>query len=373
LRGSFGVNIEIVKEDLLRALGTVSGVVERRQTLPILANVLIESAEGRLRLRATDLELAISTDLPGTASDVGAVTLPARKLMDFCRSLSDGATVKVRMEAERCVVSSGRTRFTLGSLPAGDFPSVLPEADLRSTNLPAGQLKTLLDKTHFAMAQQDVRYYLNGVLLEFSGTEITAVATDGHRLARYVVVADGSGIDETRQIIIPAKSVGELRRLLADESGSVDFRWGERTFVLFSGETALTSKLLEGKYPEYRRVIPRGLDKEVVLDREGLRLALQRAAILSNEKYKGVKVTFESGVVRLQAQNPEHESSEDELVAAYEGDPVTVGFNIGYLMDVLQSVGQASLSISLQDADSSSVWRGVGCDDETFVVMPMRL
>jgi DNA polymerase III subunit beta len=367
------VKIDIPKADLLRALGAVAGVVERRQTLPILANVLIEGADDRLRLRATDLELAVATVVGGHVGQDGAITLPARKLTDFCRSLRDDATVKITTEAERCVVSSGRTRFTLGALPAGDFPSLATEDGMRTVSLPATDLKMLLDKTSFAMAQQDVRYYLNGVLLELSGSEITAVATDGHRLARYVVGLEAAVSEDVQQIIIPAKTVAEIRRMLTDEEELIEFRWGERTLVVAAGVTVLTSKLVEGKYPEYRRVIPRGLEREVIVDRESLRLALQRAAILSNEKYKGVKVTFENGTVRLQAQNPEHEVSEDELAAEYDGEAVTVGFNVAYLMDVLQSVDSPRVAVNLQDADSSSVWRGVECEQETFVVMPMRL
>jgi DNA polymerase-3 subunit beta len=372
------VKIEIPREELLGALSIVGGVVERRQTLPILANVLLEAsseaAVDALRLGATDLELGVSTRVDSAdVADAGAVTVPARKLIDLCRSLPEGARVSVRTDRDRCIVSSGRTRFTLSTLPAADFPENVGEEMMQSLEIGSGALKRLLHKTAFAMAQQDVRYYLNGVLLELSGSGLVAVATDGHRLARFSVELDcGVGADE-RQLILPAKTVTELRRLLPDNEGLVQLRLGERSVEVAFGNTVVSSKLVDGKYPEYERVIPKGLPKRAVVDRESLRTALQRASILSNEKYKGVRVGFQDGVLRLQAQNPEHEIAEDEVAAEYAGDAVTIGFNVGYLLEALQGVEVGDVEIAFQDADSSSIWRGMGCDNETFVVMPMRL
>jgi len=370
------VKIEIPRDDLLGALGVVAGVVERRQTLPILANVLLETDDSALRLATTDLELAISTRVGASAvPEPGAVTVPARKLMDLCRSLREGARVSIRTEGERCIVASGRTRFTLSTLPAADFPSIANEDGMQRMMLPATQLKRLLDKTGFAMAQQDVRYYLNGVLLELAGNEVVAVATDGHRLSRFAVALDGNeGEPEgVRQMILPAKTVSELRRLLADDGTMLSFNWGERSMVAAFGDTVLSSKLVDGKYPEYQRVIPKGLPRRAVVDRDLLRKGLQRAAILSNEKYKGVRISFDEGIFGLQAQNPEQEVAEDEVEADYAGEPVTIGFNVGYLLDALQAIEAGQVEVTFQDADSSSIWRGLDCEEETFVVMPMRL
>lgn len=368
------MKIEIPRDDLLGALGVVAGVVERRQTLPILANVLLQTDEEALRLATTDLELAISTQVAASAvAEPGAVTVPARKLMDLCRSLREGSKVSIRTDRERCVVSSGRTRFTLSTLPAADFPSIAAEEELLSMHLGSRQLKQLLDKTAFAMAQQDVRYYLNGVLLEFAGDALVAVATDGHRLSRFAVALDASGAEGEGQMIVPAKTVAEMRRLLTDDDTMLDLRWGERSIVAAFGLTVVTSKLVDGKYPEYQRVIPKGLPRRAVVDRDLMRTGLQRAAILSNEKYKGVRISFDEGVVGLQAQNPEQEVAEDEVEANYSGESVTIGFNVAYLLDALHAIEAGDVEINFQDADSSSIWRGVGCDEETFVVMPMRL
>ncbi len=368
------MKIEIPRDGLLGALGIVGGVVERRQTLPILANVLVQAEDGELLLSTTDLELGISTRVGSVGVvESGSVTVPARKLMDFCRSLPDVAKVTLRTDRERCVVSSGRTRFTLSTLPAADFPSIAAEDGMASLQLPARDLKRLLDKTSFAMAQQDVRYYLNGVLLEFSEDALTAVATDGHRLSRFTVPISGDLSGGLEQLILPAKTVLELRRLLPDADEMLEFRAGDRSIVAKFGATELSSKLVDGKYPEYERVIPKGLPRRAVVDRDSLRTALQRAAILSNEKYKGVRVSFDAGVLGLQAQNPEHELAEDELETDYQGEAVTIGFNVSYLLDALQGIDVEQVEITFQDADSSSIWRGSGSESETFVVMPMRL
>jgi DNA polymerase-3 subunit beta len=366
------VKIEITRNDLLRAANIVGGVVERRQTLPILGNMLLEANGEQVNVGATDLEVSINTVMPATVVEPGGITVPARKVIDFCRSLSEEAVVKIKAEGERCLVSSGRTRFTLSSLPAADFPALATEADKRRLTLSAEDFRRLLEKTSFAMAQQDVRYYLNGVLLELSTDTLSAVATDGHRLAKFDLRV-GEGVADGDQLIVPAKTVIELRRLLSQMAGEVELCWGERSLTVTEGAWVLRSKLVEGKYPEYQRVIPRGLPRRIVVDREQMKLSLQRAAILSNEKYKGVRIAFEPDIVRLQAQNPEHEVAEDEVAADYDGESVVVGFNVNYLIEVLHSIEVAQVEVSLQDADSSSIWRGRDCPEETFVVMPMRL
>jgi DNA polymerase-3 subunit beta len=260
-------------------------------------------------------------------------------------------------------------------MPAGDFPSLeLGEAGL-SLDISSSVLKRMLDKTAFAMAQQDVRYYLNGVMLELGSRGLTAVATDGHRLARMTEAVETgvSDEDERRQVILPAKAVVELRRLLALQDGLVRVELSDRSIRVSFGDAVLVSKLVDGRYPEYERVIPRDLPRKAVLSRDLLRAALQRAAILSSEKYKGVRVSFNSGALRLQAHNPEKEQADDEIEMEYDGDSVAIGFNVGYIVDVLQAVDQSRVEVVFRDADSSAIWRGEGAEHETFVIMPMRL
>lgn len=369
------MNIEISRAALLPALGAVSGVVERRQTLPILGNLLVSTRGSQLAIRATDLELEVGTQVEAEVTEEGEATIPARKFVDICRALPEGARIKLRTEGERALVSSGRSRFALGTLPAGNFPSIEAEdSDLR-LELPSSALKAMLDKTAFAMAQQDVRYYLNGVMLEISADRITAVATDGHRLAKMVSeVASEVGSDQSpRQVIVPAKAVIELKRLLPTQDAFVSVELSDRTMRVSFGETVIVSKLVDGRYPEYERVIPAGLPRRALVDKEALRSALQRAAILSNEKYKGVRVTFGSGVLGLQAHNPEKEQADDEIEIEYDGEPVVIGFNVAYILDVIAAVEQPRVLVVFRDADSSAIWQGEGAEQETFVIMPMRL
>lgn len=370
------MNFEIPRASLLPALAVVSGVVERRQTLPILGNLLLGASADDVRLRATDLELEIATHTPADVVDDGDVTVPARKFLDICRALPDGAMIRVRGEGDRVTVSSGRSRFTLSTLPAADFPGIeMGDVDL-AIDLPSSVLKRSLDKTAFAMAQQDVRYYLNGLLLELRDGALVAVATDGHRLARMVTAAPaGAAASEpaARQVIVPAKSVVELKRLLPGDDIPVRVEVAERTLRVGFGETSVVSKLVDARYPEYDRVIPRDLPRKAVIDKESLRGALHRAAILSTEKYKGVRVTFASGILGLQSHNPEKEEAEDAVEMEYQGDSVVIGFNVGYIMDVINAVEPKRIEVQFRDADGSSIWMGEGAEDETFVIMPMRL
>jgi DNA polymerase-3 subunit beta len=369
------MNIEIPRSELLPALAVVSGVVERRQTLPILGNLLLSASEAELRIRATDLELEISTRVGADVEGAGEVTVPARKFVDICRALPEGARIKLRTEGERAILASGRSRFTLSTLPGADFPTLeLGEAGLL-LDLPSAVLKRLLEKTAFAMAQQDVRYYLNGVMLEFGSGPMIAVATDGHRLAKLTATVGSGGetLEESRQIILPAKSVLELRRLLPAEGDPIQVEVSERTLRVSFGDTVVVSKLVDGRYPDYERVIPKELPRKATVDKETLRAALQRAAILSNEKYKGVRVTFAPGTLGLQAHNPEKEQAEDEIEMDYQGDTVAIGFNVAYIVDVLQAVDREQVDVQFRDAESSAIWSGADTEDETFVIMPMRL
>jgi DNA polymerase-3 subunit beta len=366
------MNIDTNREALNGAMTRVGGVVERRQTLPILGNLLFTVRGGVLEITGTDLEIEVKTRLAVDSDMEGEFTLPARKIIDICRALPEGAPVKIDVQGERAVVRSEKSRFVLGTLPAADYPSkeaVIPE---HAVELDEGDFKRLLEKTGFAMAQQDVRYYLNGLLLEITDGKINAVATDGHRLA--MASLGVSGVDgEELQSILPRKTVLELSRLLGTESRRLELEFGCGFFRVGLGDTSLTSKLIEGRYPEYRRVIPRLTDKVVLLDRESVRHALLRTAILSNEKYRGVRLTFEEGVLRMQAHNPEQEEAEDELAIEYTEDKVSMGFNVSYLLDVLAVLETDLVEFKFSESGSSALLTEQGGGRDLYVVMPMRL
>jgi len=362
------------REVFLPELGKVIGVVERRQTLPILGNLLLVAKGDRIVITGTDLEVEVQARCSGHIQEEGETTVPARKLVDICRNLTEGADVRFRTKDERCVVTSGRGRFSLGVLPAVDFPLMEQDDDGGAFEFSVRErfLKRLLDKTAFAMAQQDVRYYLNGLLLEFEASSLKAVATDGHRLAKYES-GDVIDIGESRQIIVPSKTVLELRRQLTNSEDEVSVRMGDKSVKFVIGDMTMTSKLVDGRYPDYERVIPRELGKSATLKREDLKRALSRTAILSNEKYRGVRLVFDQGVLKLQAHNPEQEEAEEEIELVYEGELTAIGYNVAYLMDVLGALEGDEVLVRFQDGNSSSVWRGRGAEDETYVVMPMRL
>jgi DNA polymerase III subunit beta len=353
-------------------LNRVVGVVERRQTLPILGNLLLDAEDGRLTVIGTDLELEVKCRADVVVLDQGKMTVPARKLADICRSLADGTEVRLKSNDERCVLTADRGRYVLGTLPAQDFPVVESDGILDSFLLEEGVLKRIFDKTAFAMAQQDVRYYLNGLLLEMQAERIRAVATDGHRLAAFDV-ASALTLQETRAVIIPFKAVNELRRQLGVEKEMVRVEVGDRMIRFFNGSTTTSSKLVDGRYPEYDRVIPTSLSKVAVAERETLRKALARTAILSNEKFRGVRLVFEPNLLRLVAHNPEQEEAIEEMEIEYDGIETTVAFNVAYLADLLGAVDAGSVEVKFEDGNSSSLWRGVGALCETYVVMPMRL
>lgn len=362
------------REHLLPVMSRGAGVVERRHTLPILGNLLLTAEKDRLSVVSTDLEIEVRAECTATVTAEGQITVPARKLLDIVRNLPDGSELQFRVKGERCSVMSGRGRYVLGTLPASDFPLMQADSEGAIFRVEEGSLRVLLEKTCFAMAQQDVRYYLNGLLLEFENGVIRGVATDGHRLARYDLRKEELNVEGERlAVIVPYKAVMELRRQLGMSDAGVEIRVGERTVRFIVGDVVTTSKLIDGRFPDYDRVIAAHHGRTAILDREQLRGALVRTAVLSNEKFRGVRMEFESGVLRLQAHNPEQEQAEEEVDARLEGEPVALGFNVSYLSDVLGAVAAEEVEISFEDANSSSVWRGVGATEETFVVMPMRL
>jgi len=359
------------REVILTPLQAVIGVVERRQTMPILANVLVVGSEDHLSITATDLEVELVARARVNLQENGEITLPARKLLDIVRALPDKAQITIAIEGERATVRSGKSRFTLTTLPASDFPTIEDIRAQQSLKISQAALKRLLDKTHFSMAQQDVRYYLNGMLLEADGNMLRTVATDGHRLAFCEATLD-SDTGGLQQVIVPRKGVLELQRLMGGDE-AVELGIGTNHVRAQIGDIRFTSKLIDGRFPEYSRVIPPSPSKRIGADRDILRAALQRTAILSNEKYRGIRLALKPGVLTLQAHNPEQEEAEEELEVAYEGEELEVGFNVSYLLDALGAIDGGEIEIGLTDANNSCLLSAASTPNAKYVVMPMRL
>ncbi len=366
------MNLTTSRESLLRPLQAVIGVVERRQTMPILANILLVVRDSQLSVTATDLEVElVAHSSVDEVKSEGEITVPARKLLDICRALPDEATVNLKLEGDRMIVKSGRSRFVLSTLAAADFPVIEDIDASREIRLAQIDVRRLLEKTHFSMAQQDVRYYLNGLLLETGGGVVRAVATDGHRLALCEVnLEDDNGA--TQQVIVPRKGVLELQRLLGDEN-EVQLTIGPNHIRATVGDIRFTSKLIDGRFPDYDRVIPKPEGNTLRAEKNYLRSALQRAAILSNEKYRGIRLDLRPKSLKIQANNPDQEEAQDEIEVEYEGEELEIGFNVNYLLDALAAVDADEVELGFVDANSSCVIRGPGIEDAKFVVMPMRL
>ncbi|MBU2705960.1 DNA polymerase III subunit beta [Zooshikella marina] len=365
----------VTREALLKPLQLVTGVVERRHTLPVLSNVLMVVEGDRLSLTGTDLEVELigRVNLQQGAED-GEITVPARKLMDICKSLPDDAIIEFKQDDLRVIVKAGRSRFTLSTLPAAEFPSIDEDPGSISFSADKHMLRSLIDNTGFAMAQQDVRYYLNGLLLELTDEHVRTVATDGHRLAMCTsnLQREESATDRL-QVIVPRKGILEFARILTDGAETVDILLGSNHMRAVTGDYTFTSKLVDGKFPEYERVLPRGGDKEVIADRQLLRQALNRAAILSNEKYRGVRLTFAPNQLTIIANNPEQEEAQEELPVDYQGETLEIGFNVSYLLDVLSVISGKSVKITLSGPDRSALVEDSEGGESLYVVMPMRL
>ncbi len=358
------------REDILAALQAAIGVVERRQTMPILANVLLTARGQKLAVTATDLEVELVASAAIQGSADGAITVPGRKLLDICRSLPDKAKITLGQEGDRVTVRAGKSRFVLSSLPAAEFP-VIEEVNTQvQLDLPQADLRRLLEKTHFSMAQQDVRYYLNGMLLETDGKLLRTVATDGHRLALCEIEHGIKG--KGHQIIIPRKGILELQRLLGSE-GNVSLTVGTNHVRAEIGDIRFTSKLIDGRFPEYGRVIPASPPRVVLADRDVLRGALQRTAILSNEKFRGIRLALKGNAMTVQAHNPEQEEAEEEIEVEYSGEDLEVGFNVNYLLDAIGAIEGSQVEIGLTDGNSSCLVHAPGDTSSRYVVMPMRL
>jgi len=360
------------REAILGPLQAVIGVVERRQTMPILANVLVAAKGGRLAVTATDLEVELVATSEVDVQRAGEITIPGRKLLDICRALPEGVEINLTLEGERMVVRARKSRFTLTTLPAAEFPTVDEINAQQTLKVPQKEFKRLLEKTHFSMAQQDVRYYLNGMLLETSAKVLRSVATDGHRLALCEVEL-AEGAKSGQQVIVPRKGVLELQRILGNEDQILEVSIGSNHVRVQIGDIRFTSKLIDGRFPEYGRVIPNNPPLIVSAVREDLRQALQRAAILSNEKYRGIRFGVKPNALVIQSHNPEQEEAEEELEVAYDGPELEIGFNVNYLLDALAATEGLDVQVGLTDGNSSCLIRSSVDSSARFVVMPMRL
>ena len=366
------MRFSLQREVLLKPLAQVVNVVERRQTLPVLANLLARVDGDLLSLTGTDLEVEMVARTRVDDAESGEITIPARKLFEIVRALPDGSKVTVNQAGDKVTVSAGRSRFTLASLPANDFPA-LDEVDATErVRVGEAGLKELIERTAFAMAQQDVRYYLNGLLFDLRDKALRCVATDGHRLAMCEAVLEET-VQTKRQIIVPRKGVLELQRLLEGSDRELELEMGRSHIRVKRDDVTFTSKLIDGRFPDYEAVVPIGADREVKLDREAFRASLQRAAILSNEKYRGVRIEVSPGQLKINAHNPEQEEAQEEIEADTKVDNLVIGFNVNYLLDALSALREQHVVLQLRDSNSSALVREASSDKCRHVVMPLRL
>ncbi len=366
------LKIRTTNDKLLGPLQQVTGIVERRHTLPILSNVLITAAEGKLDFLATDLEVQITSTATLDGNAEGAVTAGARKLYDILRSLPEDAEVSLEAKENRMTVKAGKSRFNLQTLAAADFPRMVEAKDASKTlTIPQKALKSALRLVQFAMAVQDIRYYLNGVLFSVEKDVLRVVATDGHRLSFASQQLEGD--HGQVEAILPRKTVLELIKLLGDTDEPVSLAIGTNQARFRFGGIEIVSKIVEGKFPDYQKVIPTTLKNRVSLDRPTLAQSLNRAAILSNEKIRGVRLVFTKDALSIICTNNEQEEAEEGLAVEYDGDPLDIGFNISYLLDVLNHVDSPTVTVTMGDSNSSALVQLPGREDFKYVVMPMRI
>ncbi len=367
------MKITIKREDLLDPLQKVIGAVERKQTLPILGHVLLKSENGKTTLTATDLEIELSALLDELQGEGDfSTTLPARKLLDIVKALPDQSEITLASEDGKVRITAGRSRFTLGSLQAADFPRIDDINPHSQFSLPQRVLKKLIDKTAFAMALQDVRYYLNGMLVELGEKGIRLVATDGHRLALSEEPGD-IGISTDRQLIIPRKGVLELGRLLENDDSPAELMISQNHIRVQTNGLVFTSKLIDGKFPDYNRVIPDDGNLIMSVNRDEFRNSLQRISILSNEKYRGINLSLADNTLSIRAHNPDQEEAEEEITVSYDETPMDIGFNVTYLLDVLSVLDADEVHVKLKDPNSSCIITDSDNNNFRYVVMPMRI
>ncbi len=362
----------LTRDVFLKPLQQVSGALGGRPTLPILGNILLKVDAGQLTMTCTDLEVELIASLPleGEAED-GAVTVPSRKFLDICRGLPDSAPINFTAEGDRAVIRSGRSRFTLSTLPAADFPNIEDWQSTVEFTLSQGKLRQLIESTAFSMANQDVRYFLNGMLLETDGTTLRSVATDGHRMAVGTTALESSL--DNQQVIVPRKGVTELMRLLDQPDAPVTIQIGSANIRAQVNQFIFTSKLVDGRFPDYRRVMPQSSNKTMEAGCDELRQAFSRAAILSNEKFRGVRLNVSNGQLRISAHNPEQEEAEEFVDVDYQGEELEIGFNVSYVLDVLNTLKCDQVRFSMTDGTASTLVEDCNSDDAMYVVMPIRL
>lgn len=366
------MKLSIQREALLEPLQQVIGVVERRQTLPILANVLLRVEGSQLSVTATDLEVELIARavLDEPVKEPAQVTVSGRKLLDICRTLPEGATLDLQRDKERLIARSGRSRFILSTLPVESFPRFEEGQANIEFIIEQKDLNNLFQRSHFAMAQQDVRYYLNGMLIDVKEGKIRTVATDGHRFAM-----NGRSTENTQsaQVIVPRKGIMELLRLLKNEEASVNVSVSENQMRVRSENFTFTSKLIDGRFPDYERVMPKESGKSVTIDRDALKEALMRVAILSNEKFRAVRLQLRSGLLHILANNPDQEEAEEILSVDYSGEELDIAFNVTYLLDVLNTITAGNVKLTFIDANSRMFIEEADGHDSMFLVMPLQL
>ncbi|MFC3122029.1 DNA polymerase III subunit beta [Agaribacter flavus] len=375
------MNFTISRESLLQPLQLVSGAVERRHTLPILANVLLRVSEGSLWLTGTDLEVELmaSVKLAGSFTE-GSITVPAKKFLDIVRGLPEEVTIIFELSENKAILKAQRAKYTLSTLSANDYPNLEDWQGESEFEISQGDLKYLIDSVQFSMAQQDVRYYLNGMSLETSESEIRTVATDGHRLAMAAIPYEASVL-APKQVIIPRKGVLEISRLIEDSNTNIKVQVGSNHIRVFSTLFIFTSKLVDGRFPDYNRVVPKDTDKGLIVNRNAIKSAFARAMILTNEKFKGVRLNLEKNELKITANNPEQEQAEEIIEVNYDGEPLEIGFNVVYLIDALNVLETNSVIFKLSDSNASALVQGMVVkhdqlvEDESaqYVIMPMRL
>ena len=368
--------VSTTRDNLLKPLQVVSGIVERRHTLPILANLLMRKNKENISFISTDIDIQITTITDfGVGTDDVSTTVGARKLLDILRAMPEGP-VNLTMKDNRLVVQSGKSRFSLQTLTANEFPMMLENVqNVRTFNVSQKDFKQLISQVHFAMAQQDIRYYLNGMLVVLEGNKLIAVATDGHRLAYGQIILDQapSGADEKLEVIVPRKTILECQHLLEDNDHPLKVSISPTQIKFEFNNIELLSKLVEGKFPDYQRVIPKGHKNSLVVPREIFQSALQRAAILTTDKFKGIRCSLKQNLLLVQSTNAEQEEAQEEIETSYSGDDLDIGFNVTYLLDVLSNVKNESIQINLGDSNSSALITIPDNENFKYVVMPMRI
>ncbi len=366
------MKLRLQRDALLKPLQAVGNIVERRPSLAILSNIFLQVSDGTLTLTGTDLEIEMVTQLTVDSHDHDEITLPGKKFIDICKALPEKAEIELTTTDDRCVIKSGRSRFTLSTLPGSEFPNIDAVTAPFEFSLTQKEFKQLIENTQFCMAQQDVRYYLNGLLLEITADKLSAVATDGHRLALSELNGNFD-VTETRQIILPKKGVNELARLLDDSNDALTIKLSENHILIELQDMRFTSKLIDGKFPDYQQVIPKDCEKQIRCDREQLRQAFMRASVLSNEKYRGILLQFSTGILNATVHNPEQEEAEEQIEIEYEGQEFEIGFNVAYFQEALSVITENQVILNMTDTNHSCLVFGEGNTANQYVIMPMRL